>query len=139
MTITSTHEFGNYIDSLDIPILNLGDKIGRTDYIDFIMQSDFDSSIVKGVDIYQRPFLVIKVVDNTHKVYMETFFQRYTGNNSLWMGAGISQFIDTIGGMSVRQMNLVLDLINGKTCITEDYQDIGFIYRPVMMRTIRKL
>jgi hypothetical protein len=55
--------------------------------IDYIHWDEVIYPAMKGVDIYNRVFLVIKIIiDN--KPIMQTFFQRHTYNNTIWMGVG---------------------------------------------------
>ena len=75
-----------YLKSL--PILDIGKRIGYTDYIDFIKIDDMKYSIMKGVDVYRRLFLAIKVkitgTDLKYHYEVGTFFQRFTDNKSEW-------------------------------------------------------
>jgi hypothetical protein len=112
-----------------IPILDLGKRCGSTDYIDFIKTAEVKYPIVKGIDCYKRPFIVMKVISvDDGSLYMETFFQRYTDDTHLWMGAGHHyQFMDTYGGMTEKQFQLLKRLIEGQTCdlpqkISSDHQ-----------------
>jgi hypothetical protein len=74
----------------DLPTLDLGNKIGSTDYIDFVKIDDMLSNIMKGVDYYGRHFVSIKywVTDTTDmtKPYQSvgTFFQRYSDDPDTW-------------------------------------------------------
>ena len=66
-----------------LPILDLKNRVGYTDYIDFIEVKDMPYSIMKGSDIYNRPFVAFKVKTfDTHTNETDeivgTFFQRYT-------------------------------------------------------------
>ncbi len=92
----------------DIPILDLGQRVGWTGYIDFIQSADMTHPIMKGVDHYMRPFLAIKVNCNypskgkdeendessdeekEKKVrkcqFVYTIFQRYTDTTSCTTG-----------------------------------------------------
>lgn len=70
-----------------IPVLNIGQQCGATDYIDFIGADEMEHSIMKGIDRYKRPFIALKVVvtkDNKSKEIVGTFFQRYTDDNVSW-------------------------------------------------------
>ena len=56
----------NFIQKIEecdvtIPILDIGDRTGRTDYIDFIGIDDMSYPIMKGMDVHLRPFLALKV------------------------------------------------------------------------------
>lgn len=81
----------------ELPILDLGQKNGATGYIDFIQASDLSHSVMRGIDMNNRPFVSIKFhvrpnpnssdinVQNTkHYEAVGTFFQRYADNAELW-------------------------------------------------------
>ena len=73
---------GDWVNS--IPRLDIGDKVGWTDYIDFIKYEDLTHSLMWGYDKYNRLFLAIQYhVENPNSRYSEnraiTVFQRYTG------------------------------------------------------------
>ena len=74
-------------DYKNIPVLDIGERRGHTDYIDFIIESDMQYPVMKGVDIHRRPFLALKLQkDNGKKKsdFVITIFQRYTDNNNTW-------------------------------------------------------
>ena len=99
----------------NIPTLYIGNKQGHTDYIDFITLDDMTHSIMRGIDVYNRRFIVIKMIINNIQL-MQTFFQRYPEREGLWMGAGhgVRHLIDTTGGMKDCQFKLIDDIINNK-------------------------
>lgn len=68
------------------------DKTGCTDYIDFLVPSDFKESIVCGIDPCNRPFLSFKVKHNLHNdPTVFTIFQRYSPpENVIWTVGGNS-------------------------------------------------
>lgn len=76
-----------------LPVLDIGKRVGPTNYIDFIGPDEMFNSIMKGVDVYRRPFISIKVKYNDLnsnsdedlvKFAVGTFFQRYTDDNYNW-------------------------------------------------------
>ena len=68
----------------DMPTLDIGCKQGYTDYIDFIKIKDMGANtIMKGIDIFSRKFIVMIVVIDK-QIIMQTYFQRYT-NGEKWM------------------------------------------------------
>ena len=87
--------YTNY-SNLDVPILDLGDQMGDTCYIDFINSKMMSHYIMHGKDKYNRPFLSIKVqrkfkpilttIDGEKQLsekwkiqdIVGTFFQRYS-------------------------------------------------------------
>ena len=90
----------NRLQVQDIPILEIGNRSGYTDYIDFITTEDLgNNNIMRGRDAYNRPFLCVKVnvyeetsdtvqtesaIEGTLQKYeaVGTFFQRYTDSHS---------------------------------------------------------
>ena len=79
-----------------------------------------------GKDNYRRKFLIIKaIIDN--KKYMQTFFQRYTDNNLLWMGCGhaTTEFLSTYNGLRIDEAKLILDIIEGKNIVLNDEHRIS--------------
>jgi hypothetical protein len=59
----------------NVEILDLGQRVGSTDYIDFIRPKQMQSDIMMGRDVHRRAFISIK-----HENGVITFFQRYTDN-----------------------------------------------------------
>ena len=105
----------------DLPKLDVGQRMGHTDYIDYIDVKELSEPIMKGVDCCNRPFLVVKCIVGKD-VYGQTFFQRYTDDKNLWMGCilcGASSMFCTIGGMTKHQALLLQNIINGE-CVTLD-------------------
>ena len=101
------------------PTLDLGKRQGHTDYIDFIRPNEVPNPITVGIDIFSRPFCVIRVVGvrNGKLVHFSnTFFQRYTDSN-LWVAAyaGGKQLLDTCGGMREEQFEFVKKICEGET------------------------
>lgn len=86
------------LHTTDIPILDIGQRVGWTGYIDFIQSADMTHPLMRGVDHYMRPFLAIKVNCNypskdeekEKKVrkcqFVYTIFQRYTDTTSCTTG-----------------------------------------------------
>jgi hypothetical protein len=98
------------------PILNIGNKGGHTDYIDFLKWDEVTNPVMIGIDCYKRYFVVVKFFVNNKYKLMQTFFQRYT-DGSGWMGCGhaTTNLISTSGYMNEHQFQLIRDIINGKT------------------------
>lgn len=106
-----------YFLNLDnIPILDIGNRQGSTDYIDFIRDHELTSPIMRGVDIFKRRFIILRMFINGKK-FTQTFFQRYSNNEKLWMGDcnHINGLLDTCGGMKEIQFKLIQDIIDNKT------------------------
>lgn len=100
------------------------------DYIDFFRWEDVTHPIMKGKDIFNRPFIIIKVIIDGHK-FMQTFFQRYNDVLDLWMGCGnfTAQFMGTYSGIKIKQFEIIINLINSylensykKFKIIDDYR-----------------
>jgi hypothetical protein len=107
-----------------IPVLDIGERMGATNYIDFIDPVELgDNGIMRGVDIYGRAFLCIRVEvtckeeDGHRRIHwvFQTFFQRYVPDTDLWMGAGhfITPLMNTSGGLSEEQCILIARLVCG--------------------------
>ena len=68
----------------NLPILDLKNRRGCTDYIDYIRSDEMPYNIMKGIDCYNRPFIAFKfkVTDKKNlddsSYAVGTFFQRYT-------------------------------------------------------------
>ena len=102
-----------------IPILDVGDRQGATNYIDFIDVDEVTSPVMTGIDKFNRRFVVIKAQIEDHE-YMQTFFQRYT-NENLWISDFRNNFLETYGGMTIEQLDLLQDLIDGKDVVLQEY------------------
>ncbi len=75
------------IDADNVPILDLGDRRGATGYIDFLRAEEMTHPIMRGVDVYHRPFVAIKAQTKGECRFREVvgvFFQRYTNDSSEW-------------------------------------------------------
>jgi len=111
------------IDLTNIPILDIGTKQGHTDYIDFLTWNEVTSPIMKGIDMFKRPFIVIKLIIDGRKL-METYFQRFT-TISRWhcCGHATKILISTTGGMSEIQANYVKSLVeNGEVKLENEHR-----------------
>lgn len=79
--------FGGIENIHKLPILDLGQQVGSTDYIDFVMDKDMNKGIMKGTDVYGRPFIAFRYVNNKkpqHGLQVQTLFRRYTDSNRTW-------------------------------------------------------
>ncbi len=98
---------------------NLGDRMGRTDYIDFLTQDEVPKNLMKGVDCYGRKFLTMKIggigLDNM-KFFKsgQVFFERYTDEPYIASADFEGMFILTTGGTRPEQYQLINDLVDGK-------------------------
>lgn len=132
--IEKTNHILNEIMKYDCCLLEIGNRGGKTGYIDFITESMLEGhDVMKGVDIDGRSFIVVKA----HVIYKDlfiantftTFFQIYRDEN-LWMGCSQKgrHFMETEGGMTIIQLELLRDLLyNGSVKI--DNSNARCIYR----------
>jgi len=105
--------------NLDFDNLDLGQRQGSTDYIDFINPNDLGEKVLclKGKDKFFRNFFVFKARFNfSNNKYFDTFstfFQRYTDNKLLWHFCGHYgiYLMDTTGGTTNSQFKLVYELL----------------------------
>lgn len=77
------------IDPNKIPQLDLCDRMGHTGYLDFIRSVDVPHSVMHGIDVHQRFFITIKCTDDSGEdEEVLVVFQRYTGDDSIWVNCG---------------------------------------------------
>jgi len=107
----------------DMPTLDIGCKQGYTDYIDFIKIKDMgENSIMKGVDIFSRKFIVMIVVIDK-QIIMQTYFQRYTGGEKWMTGNHATRFdfLEVCGsGVIQDQVDLLDEIMNKEEVIIEE-------------------
>lgn len=78
----------------EIPVLDIGERVGGTGYIDFLNHDDMSSPIMRGEDMYGRPFVAfrlrvkrdLKSGTATYNI-VETLFQRYR-SGGVWVSGG---------------------------------------------------
>ena len=72
----------------DLPVLDLKDRQGNTDYIDFISTSEMTASVMKFEDKFNRKGFALHLEcswgEHKGKTIVLAIFQRYTGPNSIW-------------------------------------------------------
>lgn len=107
-------------------IYEIGDRMGTTDYIDFLTFKEVPKNIMKGVDCYGRKFLTLKVggFDIDNNIFFKTgqvFFERYNDAPYI-VGAQFdgNMFIWTTGGTRPEQYKLINDLVDGKPVILKE-------------------
>ena len=135
-----------YNDS-KIPVLILK---RHNDYLDFLKWEDVPCPIMKGIDMSGRHFIIVKVIINNEKC-LQVFFKRYSFyNDKLWMGCGYltNFFINTIGGMTKAQFNLVSDIIKNKNPVLKNYHIVSkpeflekkvFLYSQIKINAANKI
>lgn len=107
----------------ELPVLDLKNRRGATDYIDFVKNDEMTSPIMKGIDCFKRPFLAIKVKCTYKTEELEptevvgTFFQRYTDDESSW-AFGTCYMTDIIWHDSRVRQNIYSELQTRLTLLT---------------------
>ena len=107
------------------PELDTGNRCGGTGYIDFITMEEVTNSIMWGRDIYNRYFLVFKLLIDG-KIVLQTLFQRYSDKKYIWKGCGHGSinpllFYSDIN-IGIPQINLFLKLMkNERVIITQEH------------------
>lgn len=112
--------------------------LGSTGYIDGINYLDLSYPIMRGIDNWDREFIVLKYKISEHnRIYTQTIFQRYSDSFDSWNKAGSNQgpiLDDTRTGLTKPDLNLFVTRIknivkNGEfvlkkyTSITNDDDD----------------
>ena len=113
---------------------DLKGRMGSTDYIDFLFPNEVPYNKVKGKDIYDRNFIILKVGIYDLKKFKlrrigQVFFQRYSNTDLSysfyfynWQGASLDgEFIGTGGGINQNQIKLISDIVDNKLVKLEDY------------------
>jgi hypothetical protein len=88
---TAFQQMQNAVGGIDafhrLPLLNIGNRRGATDYLDFITPQEMTSPVMRGEDAAKRPFICLKIrssrPEDNGREFVVTFFQRYT-EGSLW-------------------------------------------------------
>ena len=106
-------------------IFDLGNRMGSTDYIDFLTQDEVPKNMMKGVDCYGRKFLTMKIggIGLDDKKFFKSgqvFFERYSNEPYIASGNFEGMFIWTTGGTNPEQYKLINDLVDGKLVIIKD-------------------
>ena len=91
--ISATHpqefidQLGGYKQITKIPIMDIGDQMGRTAYLDFKVSLPVFAPVVRGFDRYNRAFYfaTASMKDDDHVLTFK-FFQRYA-NRLVWDSA----------------------------------------------------
>jgi hypothetical protein len=119
--IEKVNHITNEIMKFNCCLLDIGDRVGKTDYIDFITEDILEGhDVMKGVDIHGRSFIVVKA----HVIYkglfiantFTTFFQRYRGEH-FWMASSQKgkHLMETEGGMTIQQLELLRELLYNRS------------------------
>ena len=132
----------------DIPnVLDIGERRGQTDYIDFLSLDDFKPLeekcgkslwVVKGRDCFNRPFMCFKMQQRDAKAEdkMEdvvfTIFQRFSDDPLRWHVAGGAQ---RWLGLVVTDKNIstVRELVAGQTVAMHIQDKFYFMGPPALI------
>ena len=106
-------------------IFDLGNRMGSTDYIDFLTQDEVPKNMMKGVDCYGRKFLTMKIGgigldDKKFFKSAQVFFERYSDQPYIASADFEGMFIWTTGGTNPDQYKLINDLVDGKLVIIKE-------------------
>lgn len=77
-----------------LPKLTLVEERFRGDYIDFLRPGDLDAPMMRGIDHWNRPFIAFRYKirlpsgPNENITEVETIFQRYSHQKSIWTSGG---------------------------------------------------
>jgi len=87
--------FKNYgVDIYTLPVLDLKNRGGNTDYIDFLTPEDMTAPIMRFVDKFRRPGLAFLLRGPKNESGVVSVFQRYTENSRTWVyGTNIYGFL----------------------------------------------
>ena len=120
-------------------VYNIGNKVGMTEYIDFISSTDFPEkcNLMYGVDCYSRFFLTHNYKDKDNNNCVMTLFQRYTDETDFFVNCS-----DTFNNVGVKTSKFSLgrineyhqhmfDLINNESIEVIDHNDIPVKYTSV--------
>jgi hypothetical protein len=70
-----------------LPILDIGNRMGSTGYLDFITPQNMTSPVMRGKDVAGRPFICLKMrssrPEDSGQEFVVTFFRRYD-SDGLW-------------------------------------------------------
>ena len=117
----------------NFPELDIGDRKGSTDYIDFIKMEEVTSPVMQGKDCYGRHFMVIKLILNNKNVILQTFFQRYSDNLGDWRGCGHATQIIVGSGNNIDEnmFKFINDLLDNKKIKINEEHNIDSCYHGV--------
>ena len=127
-----------------LPLINFKPSfLGPTDYIDGIEVNDLNSSLMRGLDCYQRHYIVLKykilesikingIFFETNKIYLLTIFQRYSDSVKSWTKAGSYQgpiLEDTLISLRHDQKKMFIDrlvsIIKYQQCDIKCYESLS--------------
>ena len=78
-----------------LELLDLGDQVGGTGYIDFVKPEDMVQAVMCGRDIAGRTFVCFRMETDDGEQAVETVFQRYAGDHNVWTSGGESLLVQS--------------------------------------------
>ncbi len=88
--------FGGEKEFEKLPILNIGDRKGKTGYIDFIEPGEMTAPIMRGKDCFDREFFLIRAKNSENgELTCIAFFARGEGRHGTWV-TGLKQGLKPI-------------------------------------------
>ena len=114
-------------------VYDLQGRMGNTHYIDFLFPDEIPYNKMKGIDIFHRNVIILKVgiLDLKRNKFRRTgqvFFQRYSPTNMThpsyfynWQSASLDgEFLRTGGGINGAQIELISDIVNNKLVLLKE-------------------
>jgi len=108
-------------------VFDLTGRMGNTHYLDFLYPDEIPKNKMKGCDMFDRDFIILKVgiYDYNRQTLKKTgqvFFQRYPRSELThpsyfynWQGATLDgEFLQTGGGINEDQIKLICDIVTNK-------------------------
>lgn len=83
------------------PVLDLQDRVGATEYVDFLDPQEMTAPVMRFVDKYSRPGLVFRLQgrgEHANICNTVAWFQRYTNDPRTW-SYGMGHSDNTIAGI----------------------------------------
>lgn len=141
VVVSERRELLSKLYNIDVPILDIGNCMGSTGYIDFITPNLLNGlNIMKGKSYDGREFIVFKAkfkfTDDIEIQTFTTFFKRYVDNDITWHTCGHHglNLFNTSGGADNNQIQLLYELLRiGKIDLTnlnkEEIDNLKLLWR----------
>ena len=115
-------------------------RLGNTQYIDFLFPNEIPYNKMKGRDLFERSFIILKIGILNLKTgdfikKGQVFFQSYSPTSLThpsyfynWQAASLDgEFINTDRGLTTPQIQLITDIVNNKLILlNEDHFPTNF-------------
>ena len=117
--------------SLQVPNFRLlNNKLKQI--IDYIEWNEIKHPAVKGIDIFRRPFLVLKIhVDKKHK-FMIVLFQRYCNEPYFWKICQDKPYFFTLTESNfydIARVELIKKILSGKKIVLNNLHGVNRIFK----------